>query len=138
MRLLAPVSVLSRGLDRAYRSARQAEIAHRDHDARARTETALAEGDASDQFEALRAEIAALRVSVDQWLQLAVEEEQRAGRFQAEAEKVPAHEVQIEQLTVAFRAIPMPTEVDVLDVDPWTDLPELVVADISSADAVIV
>ncbi|MEV0157693.1 hypothetical protein AB0H57_28780 [Micromonospora sp. NPDC050686] len=135
MRLLAPVSVLARGLDRAYREARRAEIAHQDRDARARTEQALAEGDTSAQIEALRDELAAARAGADDWQQLAAEEEQRADRFQAEAGKVPALEAKIEQLTLALRAISMPGDAEVTEEDPWVVLPGLVTGDASSAES---
>jgi hypothetical protein len=134
MRLLAPVSVLARGLDRAYREARRAEIAHQDRDARARTEHALAEGDASAQIEALRDELAAARAGADDWQQLAAEEEQRADRFQMEAGKVPALEAKIEQLTIALRAVSMPGDAEATEEDPWAVLPGLVTGDAPSAE----
>lgn len=135
MRLLAPVSVLARGLDHAYREARRAEILDRDRDARARAEKAAAEGDLVAEAAALRAEASAARASADEWQRLATDEEQRADRFQAQAGKVPDLEAQIEQLTIALHAIPPAFEQDdSAETDPWDGLPELVSGDSDSAE----
>lgn len=137
MRLLAPVSVLSRGLDRAYREARRAEIVQKDREARAQTEHALAAGNASTQVEALQNELAYARESTEEWQQLATAEEQRANRFHAEAEKVPALEARIEQLMVALRGLPGTTDggpPSEEEDEAWTTLPELATGDVASAE----
>lgn len=133
MRLLAPVSVLARGLDRAYREARRADIAQKDRDARARTQQALSGGDASEQLKALQAELEAARASADEWQQLASDEEQRANRFQVEAAKAPALEEQVDQLLIALRAMPDITVEDEATDDPWSVLPPLVTGSVDSA-----
>ena len=139
MRLLAPVSVLARGLDRAFRTARHAEIAQKDRAARTQTEHALAAGNASAQLEALREELDTVRINAEEWERLATEEEERADRFQVEAEKVPALEAQIEQLTIAIRALPAPTHNDPNDEeDPWATPPELVTSDAPSAESLFI
>ncbi|MBD8063752.1 hypothetical protein [Oceanitalea stevensii] len=138
MRLLAPVSVLARGLDHAYREARRAEIVDRDRDARARAEQAAAEGDLVAEAAALRAEVSAARANAEEWQRLATDEEQRADRFQAQAGKVPDLEAQIEQLTIALLAIPPASEQDdTTETDPWDGLPELVSGDSDSAENLI-
>lgn len=135
MRLLAPLSVLARGLDHAYREARRAEIVDRDRAARARADQAAAEGNLVAEAAALRAEVSAARASAEEWQRLATDEEQRADRLQAQAEKVPDLEAQIEQLTVALHAIPAFSEKDDRgETDPWGGLPELVSGDSDSAE----
>lgn len=135
MRLLAPVSVLARGLDQAFREARRAEIVDRDLDARSRAEHAAAKGDLVAEAEALRAEASAARASAEEWQRLATDEEQRADRFQTQAGKVSALEAQIEQLTIALHAVPPASEHhDTTERDPWSGLPELVSGDSDSAE----
>jgi hypothetical protein len=134
MTLIAPESVLARGDDRAYREARRAEISHRDHTARVRTERALAEGDSGAQVEALQAELAAARSAGEEWQQLAADEEQRAEHFQTSAERVPALEARIEQLTVALQAVRPPDPDTLEEEDPWASAPGLVSKDSSSAE----
>ncbi|HKU31184.1 MAG TPA: hypothetical protein VJQ60_11910 [Arthrobacter sp.] len=133
MRLLAPVSVLARGVDRAYREARRADIAQKDRDARARSQQALSGGNAGEQLRALQAELEAARASADEWQQLASDEEDRANRFQGEAAKVPALEAQVEQLSIALRARPDIDEEDEATDDPWNELPPLETGSVDSA-----
>ncbi|MGW0042212.1 hypothetical protein [Rhodococcus sp. NPDC003348] len=134
MRLLAPTSVLARGLDRAYREARRAEVALQDRDARARTVYALAEGDSSAQIEALQDELASARASANEWQQLATDEEERAEGFQSAAEMVPVLKAEIEQLKVALHASIVPNDVVAAEKDPWATLPGLHTGDASSAE----
>lgn len=135
MRLLAPVSVLARGLDHAYREARRAEIVERDRVARVRAEQAAAAGDRVAEVAALRAEVSSARASADEWQRLAINEEQRADRFQAQAGKVPDLEAQIEQLTVALLASPVSSQQgEAAETDPWYGLPQLVSGDSDSAE----
>jgi len=122
MRRLSPLSVLARGVDTAYREARRAELAERDRDAREQSRQALEQGDASAQVQALQNELKTVRASADEWQQLAVEEEQRAERFQAEAERVPELVDRVEQLSLALRSVAVP---EAKEADPWDDLPSL-------------
>lgn len=133
MRLLAPASVLARGLDRAYREARRAEVADRDRDARARTVHALAEGDSNAQIEALQDELASARASAHEWEQLATDEENRAASFKSAAERVPILEAENEQLKIALQASIVPDGAVAVEYDPWSTLPELNTGDVSSA-----
>ncbi|MFE3289408.1 hypothetical protein [Rhodococcus sp. NPDC059234] len=134
MRLLAPTSVLARGLDRAFREARRAEVADQDRSARARTAHALAEGNTSAQIEALQDELSAVRSGAYEWQQLATDEEDRASRFQAQAEKVPTLEAEIEQLKVALQASITPPDAARPEEDPWATLPPLITGDAFSAE----
>jgi len=132
MRLISPVSVLARGVDTAYRKARQIELTERERNAREQSRRALEHGDVSAQIEALQDELSAVGASAEEWQQLAVDEEQRANRFQAEAERVPALEAQVEQLSVALRAT---IEGEDTNSDPWDELPDLRSGDSESAES---
>lgn len=134
MRLLAPISVLARGLDKAYREARGAEIADRDRDTRARTAHALAQGTPHLQIEALQAEVEAARASADEWQQLARDEEERTNLLTAQIGRLPELEAQVEQLNIALRAVRPPSDDDAVDDDPWSSLPDLVTGDSDSAE----
>lgn len=131
MRLISPVSVLARGVDTAYRKARQIELSERERNTREQSRHALEQGDVGAQIDALQNELNAVRASAEEWQQLAIDEEQRADRFQSEAERVPALEAQVEQLSVAFRAT---VHSEDTDSDPWDDLPELRSGDSESAE----
>lgn len=132
MRRLSPLSVLARGVDTAYREARRAELAERDRDTREQSRHALEQGDASAQVQALQNELAAVRATADEWQQLAVEEEHRAERFQAAAERVSELEDQVEQLSLALRSAAVPER---KEADPWDDLPALETGVGESAEA---
>lgn len=136
MRMLAPLSVLARGLDHAFRRARRVEIFRQQHAARARSEKALSTGDPEERLKALEDEIVATRANADEWEELASEEEERANRFHAEAEKVPALEEQVAQLLVALRAVPKSESQDSEhEDDPWQTYPALSVGDADSASS---
>ncbi|TCC32663.1 hypothetical protein [Kribbella speibonae] len=134
MRVLAPVSVLARGVDQAYREARSAEIADRDRDARARSMHALAQGSPHLQIEALQEELETARASANTWEQLARDEEERANLLTAQVSQLPELEAQVEQLTIALRASRPPAGDELVDDDPWSTLPDLVTGDSDSAE----
>ncbi|WP_152487132.1 hypothetical protein [Nocardiopsis halotolerans] len=134
MRVLSPISVLARGIDHAFREARRAEISQQSTEARSRSELAKASGDMEARLDAIQEELEVARIEAEQWRILATEEEDRANRFQAQAEKAPKLEEQVEQLLYALRATQdaqgRPNEPE----DAWDNLPELVTGDVSSAE----
>ncbi|WP_028648372.1 hypothetical protein [Nocardiopsis sp. CNT312] len=134
MRVLAPLSVLARGTDHAFRRARQAEINRQSSKARTRSELARVTGDMAAQLEALREELEAARADAEDWERLATEEERRAERYKDDAEKVPALEDHVEQLRQALRATQGPPERPVEPEDAWENLPALVTGDAASAE----
>ena len=133
MRLLAPVSVLARGLDTAYRVARRAELAELDRAARARTAQAVSDGNVAAQLDALQDEAKTARENAEGWEEAALAEARRADGLQATAERVPGLEAQVEQLLVALQNAQSPAAVASSTVDPWSSVPQLAVGDIESA-----
>lgn len=133
MRIIAPLSVLARGTDDAYAAARREAIRRRDDETRTRSEHARSQGNASEQIAALSDELTAAQDAAKEWERLAVEESERADRFQLDGERVPALEAQVEQLTVALQASPDTVSAS-RAADQWSTLPGLVTSDSASAE----
>lgn len=136
IRLLAPVSVLARGFDHAYREARRAELAERQNAARARSEEAAATGDKNAQIAALAEQLHEAQENAREWEELATQAEERANQFLGQTDKIAGLEQQVVQLNVALLAAQQ-VAVSAIEApdDPWDSLPPLQVADERSAQA---
>ena len=126
---VAPLSVLTRGADSAYRRARQAaQFAELELFTR-RAAAAESSGDRDEQLAALQAENAKLKEDVTEATELGVQAEERASDL---ARTVARPTAQVEQLTLAGQYSPTGPNADPTLANAPTGL---VVADVGSLDA---
>lgn len=123
MNKLAPVSVLSRGVDQTYRRARQEQSTARINEAEARSDAVAATGDLSAQVNMLKEQIQTLQSDIKDWQAIAFEAEAEAIQAKAQAERVPALEERVNQLDIALNAKHIEHDETAQKVDPWASLP---------------
>ena len=131
MARIAPLSVLTRGTDTAFRLARQAANAFSAAQAAQATAAAASSGTPEQQLAALAEERDQAKRSAayaeTEWLRA----EQLA---EEQAEKMAALTAQVEQLTIAARYWPTPSAVDTTEDETLDNAPDLQTTDTSSLD----
>lgn len=130
MARIAPLSVLTRGVDEAYRRARLEVQARQTNEAAQRTAEAEVSGDAEAALAALRNELDVTRSELA-WV---YDENSKAEDLaRAYASEVLLLRAKVEQLTLAQVYRPS----DVAEAETFENAPELVVADAASLEALV-
>lgn len=130
MARIAPLSVLTRGVDEAYRRARLQAQAHQTAEAAERTAAAEGSGDAEAALAALRSELEVTKNELA-WV---YDECAKAENLAAERSgEVAVLRAKVEQLTIAAAYLPVTASTDG-EVETFDNAPKLVVGDTASLE----